>query len=52
MARKLFVLALALGVGLAVTGVAGANWFNVIRGTRGDDVIAGTANRRRRDHGR
>ena len=45
MARKLIVLALALGVGLAVTGVAGAHWFNVIRGTRGDDVIAGTANR-------
>jgi Ca2+-binding RTX toxin-like protein len=43
MVRKLIVLALALGVGLAVTGVAGARWFNVIRGTRGDDVIAGTA---------
>jgi Ca2+-binding RTX toxin-like protein len=45
MARKLIVLALALGVGLAVTGVAGAGWFNVIRGTKGDDVLAGTANR-------
>jgi hypothetical protein len=33
MARKLIVLALALGLGLAVTGVAGARWFNVIRGT-------------------
>src|SRR6185436_19049079 len=45
MARKLIVLALALGVGLAVTGVAGARWFNVIRGTSGDDVIAGTVHR-------
>ncbi len=45
MVRKLIVLALVLGVGLAVTGVAGARWFNVIRGTRGDDVIAGTAHR-------
>ena len=43
MARKLILLSLALGLGLAVTGVAGASWFNVIRGTRGDDVIAGTA---------
>jgi len=34
MARKLIVLGLALGVGLAVTGVAGAGWFNVIRGTK------------------
>ena len=45
MARRLIVLALALGLGLAVTGVAGAGWFNVIRGTGGNDVIAGTANR-------
>jgi Ca2+-binding RTX toxin-like protein len=45
MTRKLIVIALALGVGLAVTGVAGARWFNVIRGTSGNDVIAGTAQR-------
>ena len=41
MARKLILLALALGLGLAVTGVAGARWVNVIRGTRGDDTIVG-----------
>jgi Ca2+-binding RTX toxin-like protein len=45
MARRLILLALAVTLGLAVTGVASARWFNVIRGTRGDDTIAGTANR-------
>src|SRR3954469_17920926 len=45
MVRQLIVLALAPGLGLAVTGGAGARWFNVIRGTRGDDVIAGTVHR-------
>ncbi len=45
MARKLILLALAGTLGLAVTGVASAHWFNVIRGTRGDDTIAGTTQR-------
>src|SRR6266542_3179549 len=45
MARKLILLALAGTLGLAVTGVASAHWFNVIRGARGDDTIAGTTQR-------
>ena len=45
MARKLIILAFALGLGLTVTGMASARWFNVIRGTPGDDVLTGTVNR-------
>jgi Ca2+-binding RTX toxin-like protein len=45
MARKLILLALAAALGLAVTGVASARWFNVIRGTKGDDMVAGTVHR-------
>ena len=39
MSRKLILLALAAVLGLAVTGVASAKWFNVIRGTKNADVI-------------
>ena len=45
MARKLILLTLAAALGLAVTGVASARWFNVIRGTKGDDMVAGTVHR-------
>ena len=45
MTRKLVFLLLAAALGLAVTGVASAKWFNVIRGTKNADVINGTDNR-------
>ena len=39
MTRKLIILGLAALMGLAIASVASARWYNVIRGTRGDDTL-------------